>query len=199
MNRWIRKITAGIALLGFAAAWTSCGDEPDTEVFFVGDSLVEFWDVGRSFPTLRFRNLGRAGAGIAYLGELGDRVAGGEVVLLIGTNDAWQMVSDGVEDYADRYIAAARGLKAGKIYLLSVLPRTLTADTEELRKAIPRFNSVIRGRLVEFGCEVVYVDVYDRMRDGDSRGIRPELSPDGIHLNSYGYEILTEELWKKLK
>lgn len=199
MNRWVRKITAGVALLGFAAAGTSCGDEPDTEVFFVGDSLVEFWDAGRSFPTLRFRNLGRAGAGIAYLGELGDRVAGREVVLLIGTNDAWQMVSDGVEDYADRYIAAARGLKAGKIYLFSVLPRTLTTDTEELREAIPLFNSVIRGRLVEFGCEVAYVDVYDRMRDGNSRGIRPELSPDGIHLNSYGYEILTEELWKKLK
>ncbi len=199
MNRWVRKITAGVALLGLAAAGTSCGDEPDTEVFFVGDSLVEFWDAGRSFPTLRFRNLGRAGAGIAYLGELGDRVAGREVVLLIGTNDAWQMVSDGVEDYADRYIAAARGLKAGKIYLFSVLPRTLATDTEELREAIPLFNSVIRGRLEEFGCEVVYIDVYDKMRDGDSFGIQPALSPDGIHLNSYGYEILTEELWKKLK
>lgn len=199
MNRWLRKLTAWAALLGFAAGGASCGDEPDTEVFFVGDSLVEFWDVGRSCPALRFRNLGRAGAGIAYLGELGGRVAGQEVVLLIGTNDAWQLVTDGLEDYADRYIAAARGLKARKIYLFSVLPRTLETDTEELREAIPLFNSEIRGRLGEFGCEVAYMDVYDRMRDGDSRGIRPELSPDGIHLNSYGYEILTEELWKNLK
>lgn len=199
MTRSLRMIAAGIALLGVAAGTASCGDEPDMEICFVGDSLVEFWDVGRSCPTLRYRNLGRAGAGITYLGELGTSVAGRDVVLLIGTNDAWQLLDMGVEDYAERYIAAARGLKARKIYLFSVLPRTLVNDAEELREAIPRFNSEIKRRLGEFGCEVAYVDVYDKMRDGDSFGIRAELSPDGLHLNSYGYEILTEELWTKLK
>lgn len=182
-----------------AFGMAGCADEPDTELNFVGDSLVEFWDVGRSCPTLNFKNYGHAGAGIAYLGELGDRMTGKDVVLLIGTNDAWSLVLDGVEDYADRYITAVNGLKARKIYLFSVLPRTLDTDVARLREAIAEFNRLLCSRLGEFGSEMVYVDVYDRFLWDDAGNINPALSPDGIHLNSYGYEILTEELWKRLK
>ncbi len=193
--RFLAAVTAAAALAGL----TGCADEPDTELYFVGDSLVEFWDVDRTCPALRFRNYGLAGAGIAYLGELGGRVAGKDVVLLIGTNDAWRIVSDGAEDYSDRYIAAVNGLRARKIYMYSVLPRTVDTDAAEHRVAISAFNSLTRRRLAEFDCEVVYIDVYDRFLADSEGNINPALSPDGIHLNSYGYEILTEELWKKLK
>ena len=202
MTNLLKRGIRGVAALVAAASLAVCGgcsDEPDTELYFVGDSLGEFWDVGRACPTLRFVNLGRAGAGIAYLGELGDRVAGRDVVLLIGTNDAWRLLTEGVRPYADRYLEAAGALRARRVYLYPVLPRTLANDTDALRAAIEEFNAEIRGRLPEFGCEVVYLDVSDRFRLDGGEHIHPELSPDGIHLNAYGYQILTEALWEKLR
>lgn len=185
-------------LLAIAVAAASCDDKPEPRLHFVGDSLVEFWDVASICPSLHFVNHGRAGAGIAYLGEFGSTLTGEDVVLLLGTNDLWQMLAYSPEEYAARYIDAVKSLGVATLYLYPVLPRDFTGDPEGSQEAIKSFNDEIRRRLDDFGCRVEYMDVYDRFRLGDAHLPNPELYPDGLHVNVYGYHILSDALWKRI-
>lgn len=194
----MRVIWSLFAMLVAALACASCEERSEPCLHFVGDSLTEFWDVSSVCPTLDFVNHGRAGAGIAYLDEF-DRTLEGEVaVMILGTNDLWQMLAYGADDYAGRYIAAINRLGLSKLYLYPVLPRKFEGDPEGSHEAICAFNEAVKSRLGEFECVVEYMDVYDRFRLGSTHLPNPELYPDGLHINVYGYQILADELWKRL-
>ena len=75
---------------------------------------------------------------------------------------------------------------------------SLKARPEGSQEAIKSFNDEIRRRLDDFGCRVEYMDVYDRFRLGDAHLPNPELYPDGLHVNVYGYQILSDALWKRI-
>ncbi len=199
MSRPLKLAACAAALV--AGLWLAgCSDEPDREMFFLGDSIMEFWDVGRDFPTLRCHNCGKAGAGIEYLAGMDATVAGREVVLIIGTNDIWQCADDNAAvDYTTRYIQAVDNLQASRVYLFSVLPRGFEADGAEMSEQIARFNAMLRCRLNEFECEVVYIDLHARFCLDGTLLLNPQYSPDGLHINKYGYEIYADELWKRLK
>ncbi len=199
--KWLRKLAASVAVLMAAAGVAGCSDEPDRELYFLGDSIMEFWDVRRVFPMFRCYNYGKAGEGIDYLAGKDKVVAGRDVALIIGTNDCWQYLGgeERVADYTSRYIQAVNGLRAKRVYLFCVFPRNYVGDSPDVPEAIVRFNASLRGRLGEFVCEVEYIDPYDRLCLGGTRDINPEFSPDALHLNQYGYEILADELLKRLK
>ena len=194
----MKHLSRILLLIVMALTLNACDDRDERRLHFVGDSLMEFWDVSSVCPTLCFVNEGRAGAGIAYLDEFGDRLAGKEVVLLLGTNDLWQMHAYGAEEFAGRYIAAVNRLGVARLYLYPVLPRKFEGDPEGSHEAICAFNAEIRSRLSEFACAVEYMDVYDRFRKGDTHLPDPELFPDGLHINVYGYQILADALWEKI-
>ena len=183
-----------MALMAFAVS--SCKDEEaDFTLNFIGDSLVARWDLPAYFPSRQVHNYGLGGAGIDYFSQYAGRFVGQTVVVEIGTNDAWQMNPQGIDDYARRYMEAVTGLGAKRVYLFSLLPRDFKGDPTDINETIENFNSIIREKVKAYP-QITYLDVYpDFMLDGKPN---PGLYNDRLHLSPAGYEILTRALDKSL-
>ena len=163
----------------------------DNRMCFVGDSMIANWDVERFFPNRITENLGRDGIGLTELTSirLDDAVA--DIILLIGTNDLLPgMTDDGVSGYVDKYLSAIKSFRGKRVLLISVLP---TANKEKNNR-IELFNKLVQERIND--PHLIYVDCYSSfLRSGV---LREEFSRDGLHINDYGYNMLTDILKGKL-
>lgn len=175
----------------------SCiNEQKDYNIMFIGDSLIARWDVESSFPSVLSENLGRSGSGIAYIEELNDKFNGCDIVVLFGTNDLGMAKRIGIEAYAERYVNAIINLKGRNIYLYSILPRSFKGDQIGLNDLIDSLNQNIKKRIIIYK-NVKYINVNSQFRT--QHGMNEELSYDGLHLNNYGYEILSRELKKYIE
>ncbi len=176
---------------------TGCDDKITNRITFVGDSIIARWDLNESFPMLLPENLGVSGSGVEYIESLAGRFEGKTVVTHFGSNDINTFTDDGyIEGYAQRYIAAIRNLGAAKTFILSVPPRNFIGDREDVNLTILKFNGLIRRYAAE-NPSLEYVDITSAlMRDGT---INPQYTLDGLHLNIYGYAIVTKILTKELE
>ena len=162
---------------------------------FIGDSIIERWDIDEYFPTWQVYNYGVSGAGIDYIeGNVG-RFVGREVVVVIGTNNINDMVPDCIEKFVERYMKAIEGLGAAKVYLYSLHPRNFSSARSDVNTDVVAFNGRIRAVVSEVPW-IVYLDVYsDFLCEGEPN---PKLYYDRLHLSPYGYEILVSALKKNL-
>lgn len=175
----------------------SCVNEQrDYNIIFIGDSLVARWDIESSFPSIRFENLGYSGSGVAYIEKLNGMFDGYDIVILSGTNDLGIVRKEGVEVYSERYVNAIINLKGRNIYLYSILPRSFKGDQIGLNDLIDSLNQNIKKRIIIYK-NVKYINVNSQFRT--QHGMNEELSYDGLHLNNYGYEILSRELKKYIE
>ena len=156
----------------------------------MGDSMVANWDVEACFPNRITENMGVDGIGIAQLGST--HMEGQTVVALIGTNDLHGgMTEVQLTEYCEQYIQTVAGLGGMPTLVISVLPTSNKAKNE----TIVRFNRKVKS-LMNSNMKIVYVDCYDIFcNDG---ALREELSRDGLHLNDYGYMILSDRVKEKL-
>lgn len=184
LNRKLRLLTAMMAIL------TACANDFNTqEMYFIGDSLVARWDLQQSFPFWVTHNDGVSGAGIEYIESRNGAYKDKSVVVLIGTNDISGLKEEELDDYCERHVNAIVGLQADRTYLISIPPRQFTYDRNGLNDFIKKANSAIKERIKSMS-DVRYIDVYDAMsRHGT---INMEYSYDGLHLNIYGYEVVTK-------
>ncbi len=173
-----------------------CSDEPeDAALDFVGDSIIARWDLAESFPSRQVYNFGKSGAGIDYLESMSGRFSGKDVVVMIGTNDNLLYVGEDIIPYAGRYILAVEELGAKRVFLYSVLPRCFGTDRDGINADIETFNSIVRKEVSD-NPRIVYIDVYSCfIIDGE---VNMQLFTDGLHLSSYGYEILGKALTEVL-
>lgn len=140
-------------------------------------------------------NYGVSGAGIDYIEGNAGRFTGKQVVVVIGTNNINNMVPDRIEKFAERYMAAIKGLGASRVYLYSLHPRNFSSDRSDVNTDVAGFNDLIRARVSEVP-SIVYLDVYsDFFHKGEPN---PQLYYDRLHLSPYGYEILVSALKKAL-
>ena len=153
---------------------------------FVGDSIIERWDLGDYFYNWHTQNFGKSGAGIDYLELLHGRFTNRTIVVNIGINDNQYFSGPQSEAYAERYINAIRGLGAEKVYLFSVLPCAFKSNDE-----IEAFNATIKEQTKHFG-DIVYINAFHEFTS--QGGIRRQLYCDGLHLSPSGYQLLTEIL-----
>lgn len=65
----------------------SCEKEEMNELYFIGDSNVERWDVQQSFPSFITQNYGKGGTGFGYVANFTGKMAGKKVIVFTGTND----------------------------------------------------------------------------------------------------------------
>lgn len=128
--------------------------EQFVSVDFVGDSMIERWDLSDYFETWHTRNFGKSGAGIDYLEMLQGRFVNRRIVVIIGINDSIYFSEQELDGYVARYIDAIRGLGADKIYLFSVLPCNFNRNDE-----IESFNSAVKQRIKPYD-DMVYIDAY---------------------------------------
>ena len=178
-----------VTLLGFC----SCNnDEADVKLCFIGDSMIANWDVERHFPNRIVENRGKDGIGIAEITTFTQSDLSAEAVVLIGTNDIkLSMTDEQVDNYIMQYSDAIEQLKFKRIVLVSILP----TSNEPKNQIIERVNTRIKEK-VAFNTNIEYIDCYDVfLRDGF---IKEELSREGLHLNDYGYILLTDQVKKRL-
>ncbi|MBO4965141.1 MAG: hypothetical protein J6C81_02610 [Muribaculaceae bacterium] len=181
----------------FSFVLSECSDGP-AYYNFLGDSIVELWDLNDNFPTLLTKNYGVAGSGIEYIRENAGCFDNQNLIILFGTNDLNAAYSDqDIENYVTQYLDAVTATRANPIYLISVLPRITESNVEAANEVIDKFNACVKRRIVEENIdEIIYVDVHDLLlKDGC---LNLQYSYDGLHLNRYGYEILTDQLNKYL-
>jgi lysophospholipase L1-like esterase len=114
------------------------------------------------------------------------------VVLLAGTNDiAENTGKETLEEIADNIasmsdLARANGIR---VVLCSVLPATDFHWNKGLEPApkIKELNILIKEFAAKNG--LVFVDYYSSMVSAEG-GLKVELSPDGVHPNKAGYELM---------
>lgn len=173
----------------------SSDDNVNRELYFIGDSHVELWDLSYSFPTYIVHNDGISGSGIPYIEESAGRYAGKEVVVITGTNDMQHFAEEFEDEYVVRYVKAIEALGATRLYLFSILPRSAELYGPNVNNVkIQRMNAKIKQAIQ--GKPIVYIDVCDMLiKDGV---INPIYTSDGLHLSHEGYEVISEQLKKKL-
>lgn len=187
LKKWFFTVVVLISAVG-------CKDEcAENVVAFIGDSLVSRWDTDYYFTSYTTYNYGVGGSGIKLIEQNKGNFTGQTVVILTGTNDIKLIVGDSeLDDYVNRYVNAIVQLKAKKIILISVLPKNLDYEkSNDINGLIRAFNKRIESNVsrIDF---IVYCDVFeDFLLNGE---MNMNLSFDGVHLNQFGYEILTENV-----
>lgn len=171
--------------------FVACSKDDDLRtVSFMGDSIVARWDVKQFFPTLITENKGQSSSGIEYIESNAGRMKDKTAVVLYGTNDI-QRFSD---VHLVRYVSAIGALHAEKTIVISVLPRNMKGDAEDINQKICVFNNLVKEACTAHCWD--YVDAYAVMQENGT--IKWEYYTDGLHLSDVGYEILTYEIRKRL-
>lgn len=191
----MKHFSIKIALLSVLAALAACTGDDYRPLAFVGDSHVARWDVQASFPSFATENHGISGRRLDYIESKAHAFKGKDLVVIIGTNDVMQL-EESVEEYAERYVDAIAALGAERTFLFSIFPRSSTVWKDGSEKTAAA-NAAIRRQLEAAAPDIVYIDVFPDLLD-EGGGLNPNLSCDGVHLNSYGYEILTSKLIEQL-
>ena len=185
---WRRKVFC-IAALFLLLIEACLSDDDEEDLAFIGDSLVARWDLQEYFPSRHTGNYGVSGSGIAHIEDYKGYFVDKDVVVIIGTNDLEHVKSDEAE-YAERYVDAVLQLGAEKIYLFSIFPRSFENDADSINYKVARINGLIKERIDS--TSVHYIDVFDDLSKGDS--IDMQYSYDGLHLSTYGYELISSRL-----
>jgi len=174
--------------------FSSCDKRDDIEsISFIGDSLIARWDTENYFTSYNTLNLGKGGSGVEWIEQHRESLTNQTVVVLTGTNDLKRIGdNEELQAYVCRYINAVTRLNARKIILVSVLPKNRDVGiSENIIQLIRDFNRMIQEQ-IEQSETIVYCDVFDEFIVGDE--LNMNLSYDGVHLNSFGYEILTNKV-----
>ncbi|MBR3609095.1 MAG: SGNH/GDSL hydrolase family protein [Bacteroidales bacterium] len=173
-----------------------CKNEDERWLSFIGDSEVARWDLQFYFPNLLTENKGKSASGIDYIKSMAYSMTGKDVVVLFGTNDIYKLTNEAkLNEYVAEYINAITSLNADNTYLISIFPRNFNNEGKGINKKIEELNDRIKQEAIKQN--ITFVDVYSKLLKDES--INMQYSYDGLHLNNYGYELLTYELNKYLK
>jgi lysophospholipase L1-like esterase len=173
----------------------SCNEDNDRELWFFGDSLIAKWNLDESFPSWRTYNYGISGSGINSLKEKSGFCKNRQIVILIGTNDLSYIRND-VDSYLTNYLQTIRDMGADRIFLISLLPRG-DENGKWQNDVIKDFNNRVKVAISDDPL-FVYLDLNEKLASTEGR-MNDNYSYDGLHLNSYGYEILSAALEKVVK
>lgn len=180
--------------------------QPDeTRVVFMGDSITEGWGMkatatspgrGEFFPGRPYINRGISGQTTPQMLVrfrqdvvlLKPKV----VVLLAGTNDiAENTGKETLEEIGNNIASMSELARANgiRVVLCSVLPASDFHWHKGLEPApkIKKLNAWIKEYAAKNG--FVFVDFYSSMANSEG-GLKAELSPDGVHPNKAGYDLM---------
>jgi lysophospholipase L1-like esterase len=168
----------------------------ESRVVFLGDSITEFWSLPDSFPGKPHVNRGISGQTTPQilLRFRQDVIAlqPKVVVILAGTNDIAEntgpttlaAIEDNLTSIVD--LAKRNGIR---VVLSSLLPasqypwRPDLAPVEKIRV----LNEWMKDYAAKEG--LVFVDYHSAMANA-KRGLKAELSDDGVHPNEAGYAVM---------
>lgn len=176
-----------------------------TNYLFLGDSITDFYDLDKYYEGLPVVNSGISGNTTEdILNDMKNRVYNynpSKVFLLIGTNDLIHDIS--VDDIVSNIEKIVNEINSNEpqseIYVESVYPvnDNLDEDMVDVRNNddIMEINEEIKKYCDDNG--YTYINMYDKLLDDDGN-FNEEYTDDGLHPNSRGYEVITEEIKKYL-
>ena len=168
----------------------------EARVVFMGDSITEFWPLSDSFPGKPYVNRGISGQTTPQMLlrfrqdviALEPRV----VVILAGTNDIAEntgpitlaAIEDNLMSMVD--LAKRNGIRVVLSALVPAAKYPWRPDLAPVEK-IRALNEWIRDYAAKE--DLVFLDYYSAMTNGQ-RGLKAELSEDGVHPNKAGYAVM---------
>ena len=168
----------------------------EARVVFMGDSITEFWPLPESFPGKPYVNRGISGQTtpqmvlrfrqdvIALRPEV--------VVILAGTNDIAEStgpitiaaIEDNLASMVD--LAKRNGIRVVLSALVPALKYPWRPDLAPVEK-IHSLNEWMKDYAAKEG--LLFLDYHSAMAN-EQRGLKAELSEDGVHPNQAGYAVM---------
>ena len=168
----------------------------ESRVVFLGDSITEFWPLADSFPSKPYMNRGISGQTTPQilLRFRQDVIAlqPKVVVILAGTNDIAEntgpitlaAIEDNLVSMVD--LAKRNGIRVVLSALVPALKYPWRPDLAPVEK-IRSLNDWMKDYAAKEG--LVFLDYHSAMAN-DQRGLKAELSEDGVHPNKAGYAVM---------
>ena len=165
------------------------------QIVFLGNSITaEGGNWGEKLNYTNIRNRGIAGdvtdGVLARIDEI-IYFKSKAVFLLIGINDLWNF-SPGIPStkyISNNILKIAKEIKKGspetQVYVQTILPTAKSIFVESIKK----INNTIKSKSSKFNFTVI--DLHSHFENNDGL-IKKELTTDGIHLNSKGYQVWIE-------
>jgi lysophospholipase L1-like esterase len=164
-------------------------------IFFLGHSLMEFFDWQKRFPVHKTYNLGVAGETVEGLlsrtGEIIRTYPHPDLIFIMtGINNVAMEDFDFLDTYGNIIRILSTAYPECRIIVNSILPTTLDWVPDELIWKVNRSIEKIAG---ENGAE--FLDVHSAFVEEGKEGL---LLPDGVHLNDKGYALWSGAIEKTI-
>lgn len=163
---------------------------------FLGDSLVANYDLFSFYQGYKLVNSGHGGDRTKdILNQMYERVYrynASDVIIELGTND----INDNqTPDYiANNIFQIVKQIKdynpESNIYIQSIYPSRESWGKTDNNQRREETNKLLKEYCKQNN--ITYIDVYESLREEDSRKIKEEYVVDGLHLNEKGYEVVTK-------
>ena len=165
------------------------------QIVFLGNSITaEGGNWGEKLNYTNIRNRGIAGdvtdGVLARIDEI-IYFKSKAVFLLIGINDLWNFSPSipSTKYIINNILKIAKEIKKGspetQVYVQTILPTSKSIFVESINK----INNTIKSKSSKFNFTVI--DLHSHFENNDGL-IKKELTTDGIHLNSKGYQVWIE-------
>lgn len=185
------------------------------DIVFLGNSLTEGGGWSEYFQNIS-EKLAKKGGAIRNRGIVGDDAVGmyerlhqilpgkpRKMFLLVGVNDISHNISaDSVLVLVDKVIGKIKNESPKtKLYLQSLLPinsqknkyKTMTGKAQIIKEV----NAGLEQLAKKY--KISYIELYNHFTAPGSIELRENLTSDGLHINSEGYEIWVREIKKYVK
>ena len=170
---------------------------PQDPIVFLGNSIIEGFNLERAYPELNIINRGIVGDHLDGLLERLDNSAVGlrprKIFIMIGINDIGDKRDDTYlrEMFSTLVDTLTSELPKTKVYVHSILP-TSARWKNCLPDQIRRINDFLEILALDAG--IVFVDLHPLFLDQSGEFLNPELTSDGLHLNAQGYELWVKQI-----
>jgi acyl-CoA thioesterase I len=177
--------------------------KPDRRVVFIGATVVESWDLAKSFPEKEYINRGIANQGTGQMllrfrldvTQLRPRA----VVIFPGLSDLAQGIA--LADIQENLVMMAQLAKANNVRVLfaSAQPVNPTGPHPAAKAVSPEKIRELNRWLFQYARDHAdtYVDIWSPL--GDQRYVlNSEFTSDGIHPNEAGYKAMVPAVEKRI-
>jgi len=159
------------------------------DIFFLGHSLIEFYDWQKRFPVHNTMNLGVAGETVEGLLSRIDRIikehsSADLIFIMTGLNNIAIDDFNFFSSYKKILEKLSSAYPSARIYMHSILPVIMDFISKQ---TIQEINKSLKKLAIESGVE--FLDIYNRFVDEKGRVIKDYFLDDGVHLSNEGYEV----------
>lgn len=187
------------ALISFLGACSI--NEGKSEVCFIGDSIINLWDLDYYFNDFIIHKHAKNGARLQDVDSWEISNCNGlPTVLLIGTNNIGGLsITDTNAVAFDRYFVNEYVLRAKKIHAdpllaISILPRNFNNNQKiTINQNIEKVNSALKEALLGAEINFYFINVFESFIKSNYK-IEEQFFKDGLHPNDEGYGLLASKI-----